>query len=114
MEVVWEAAFANCMALICHLFFCAHSFVQLCLFHVFPFPQQVLKKICDHPLICTQRAAGDILEGMDGDFSTQDIVMVEKMAMNLADMAHDDDAVQFSQEVSCKLSFILSLLVSII
>ncbi|XP_037446117.1 protein CHROMATIN REMODELING 24-like [Triticum dicoccoides] len=70
----------------------------------------VLKKICDHPLICTQRAAGDILEGMDGDFSTQDIVMVEKMAMNLADMAHDDDAVQFSQEVSCKLSFILSLL----
>ncbi|KAF7083559.1 hypothetical protein CFC21_087339 [Triticum aestivum] len=70
----------------------------------------VLKKICDHPLILTQRAAEDILEGMDGDFSTRDIVMVEKMAMNLTDMAHDDDAVQFSQEVSCKLSFILSLL----
>ncbi|KAF7088720.1 hypothetical protein CFC21_091796, partial [Triticum aestivum] len=76
----------------------------------FSFSSTVLKKICDHPLILTQGAAEDILEGMDGDFSTQDIVMVEKMAMNLADMAHDDDAVQFSQEVSCKLSFILSLL----
>ncbi|KAM3239994.1 hypothetical protein ACQJBY_053590 [Aegilops geniculata] len=70
----------------------------------------VLKKICDHPLILTQRVAEDILEGMDVVLSTQDMVMIEKMAMNLADMAHDDDAVQISQEVSCKLSFILSLL----
>lgn len=70
----------------------------------------VLKKICDHPLILTQRASEDILEGMDGVLNNQDTVMVEKMAMNLTDMAHDDDAVQLSQEVSCKLSFILSLL----
>lgn len=43
----------------------------------------------------------------------QDIGMVEKMAMNIADMAHDDDALQVGQDVSCKLSFIMSLLVSI-
>jgi len=36
--------------------------------------------------------------------------MVEKMAMNLADMAHDDDALEVGQDVSCKLSFIMSLL----
>lgn len=83
-------------------------------FIFFPFHQQVLKKICDHPLILTQRASEDILEGMDGVLNNQDTVMVEKMAMNLTDMAHDDDAVQLSQEVSCKLSFILSLLVSIL
>ncbi|KAE8810396.1 DNA excision repair protein ERCC-6-like protein [Hordeum vulgare] len=69
-----------------------------------------LKKICDHPLILTKRAAEDILEGMDGLSNNQDMVMAENMAMNLADMAHGDDALQAGQEVSCKLSFIMSLL----
>ena len=36
------------------------------------------------------------------------------MAMNLADMAHDDDALEVGQDVSCKLSFIMTLLVSIV
>ncbi|XP_044335848.1 SNF2 domain-containing protein ENL1 [Triticum aestivum] len=72
----------------------------------------VLKKICNHPLILTKRAAEDILEGMDGMSNNQDMLMAENMVMNLADMAHADDALQADQEVSCKLSF-MSLLVSI-
>ncbi|XP_048560097.1 SNF2 domain-containing protein ENL1-like [Triticum urartu] len=70
----------------------------------------VLKKICDHPLILTKRAAEGILEGMEGMLDNKDMGMVEKMAMNLADMAHDDQALQVGEEVSCKLIFIMSLL----
>lgn len=54
------------------------------------------------------------MEGMGEMLNDQDIGMVEKMAMNLADMAHDDNALEVGQDVSCKLSFIMSLLVSII
>jgi hypothetical protein len=89
--------------------------VKFYLFHVFPFHQQVLKKICDHPQILTKRAAEHILEGMDGMLKNQEMGMAEKMAMNLADMAHDnddDDVVEVGPEVSCKLFFILALLVS--
>ncbi|KAL6651710.1 hypothetical protein ACP70R_010635 [Stipagrostis hirtigluma subsp. patula] len=70
----------------------------------------ILKKICDHPLLLTKRAAEGVLEGMDEMLDDQDMGMVEKMAMNLADMAHDDDALQVGQDVSCKISFIMSLL----
>ncbi|KAJ1297220.1 hypothetical protein BS78_01G361300 [Paspalum vaginatum] len=70
----------------------------------------ILKKICDHPLLLTKKAAEGVLEGMDDMLNDQDIGMVEKMAMNLADMAHDDDALQVGQDVSCKLSFIMCLL----
>ncbi|KAG2570023.1 hypothetical protein PVAP13_7NG414300 [Panicum virgatum] len=70
----------------------------------------ILKKICDHPLLLTKKAAEGVLEGMDEMLNDQDIGMVEKMAMNLADMAHDDDALEVGQDVSCKLSFIMSLL----
>ncbi|KAM0863315.1 hypothetical protein ACQ4PT_044690 [Festuca glaucescens] len=80
----------------------------------------VLKQICDHPQIVTKRAAEHILEGMDGILNNQEtemaennnkeMEMAEKMAMNLADMAHDDEAVEVGPEVSCKLSFILALL----
>ncbi|OEL32455.1 Protein CHROMATIN REMODELING 24, partial [Dichanthelium oligosanthes] len=70
----------------------------------------ILKKICDHPVLLTMKAAEVVLEGMDEMLNDQDIGMVEKMAMNLADMTHDDDALQVGQDVSCKLSFIMSLL----
>ncbi|XP_062227278.1 SNF2 domain-containing protein ENL1 [Phragmites australis] len=70
----------------------------------------ILKKICDHPLLLTKKAAEGVLEGMDEMLNDQDMGMVERMAMNLADMAHDDDALQVGQDVSCKLSFIMSLL----
>lgn len=75
--------------------------------------KQILKKICDHPLLLTKRAAEGVLEGMDAMLNNQEMGIVEKMAMKLADMAHDDDALQVGQDVSCKLSFIMSLLVSI-
>ncbi|KAM0847093.1 hypothetical protein ACQ4PT_055225 [Festuca glaucescens] len=77
----------------------------------------VLKKICDHPQIVTKRAAEHILEGMDGMLNNQEMEMAEKMAMNLADMAHDgddDDVVEANPEVSCKLCFILALLRNIL
>ncbi|KAJ1273630.1 hypothetical protein BS78_06G296900 [Paspalum vaginatum] len=74
----------------------------------------ILKKICDHPLLLTKKAAEGVLEGMDDMLNDQDIGMVEKMAMNLADMAHDEDALQVGQDVSCKLSFIMSLLRNLI
>ncbi|KAM0840367.1 hypothetical protein ACQ4PT_059715 [Festuca glaucescens] len=70
----------------------------------------ILKKICDHPMILTKKGAEGILEGMDGMLNNQDIGMVEKMAMNLADMAYDDEALQVEEEISCKLLFIKSLL----
>ncbi|CAM0913080.1 unnamed protein product [Alopecurus aequalis] len=73
----------------------------------------ILKKICDHPLILTKRAAEGILEGMedmDGTLDDQDTVRLEKMASNLAGLAHDDDALQVGEEISCKISFIKSLL----
>ncbi|PVH31739.1 hypothetical protein PAHAL_9G222700 [Panicum hallii] len=70
----------------------------------------ILKKICDHPLLLTKKAAEGVLEGMDEMLNDQDIGLVEKMAMNLADIAHDDDALEVGQDVSCKLSFIMSLL----
>ncbi|XP_022680894.1 protein CHROMATIN REMODELING 24 isoform X2 [Setaria italica] len=70
----------------------------------------ILKKICDHPLLLTKKAAEGVLEGMDEMLNDQDIGMVEKMAMNLADMAHDDNVLEVGQDVSCKLSFIMSLL----
>ncbi|TVU16734.1 hypothetical protein EJB05_40311 [Eragrostis curvula] len=74
----------------------------------------ILKKICDHPLLLTKRAAEGVLEGMDEMLNDQDKGMVEKMAMNLADMANDDDALQVGEDVSCKLIFIMSLLRNLI
>ncbi|CAN6241018.1 unnamed protein product [Urochloa humidicola] len=70
----------------------------------------LLKKICDHPLLLTKKAAEGVLEGMDQMLNDQDIGMVEKMAMNLADITHDDEALEVGHDVSCKLSFIMSLL----
>ena len=86
----------------------------MCFFFIHFNSPQILKKICDHPLLLTKKAAEGVLEGMDEMTDDQDIGMVEKMAMNLADMAPDDDALEVGQDVSCKLSFIMSLLVSII
>jgi hypothetical protein len=54
--------------------------------------QQILKKICDHPLLLTKKAAEGVLEGMDEMLNDQDIGMVEKIAMDLADIAYGDNA----------------------
>ncbi|GAV74218.1 SNF2_N domain-containing protein/Helicase_C domain-containing protein [Cephalotus follicularis] len=69
----------------------------------------ILKKICDHPLLLTKRAAEDVLEGMDSMLNPEEASMALKLAMYIADVAETDDF-QHKQDVSCKISFIMSLL----
>ncbi|KAK6922790.1 Helicase, C-terminal [Dillenia turbinata] len=74
----------------------------------------ILKKICDHPFLLTKRAAEDVLEGLDTMLNQEERDVAEKLAMHIAD-AHDRVALQKSYDnVSCKLSFILSLLDNLI
>ncbi|XP_072974391.1 SNF2 domain-containing protein ENL1 [Typha angustifolia] len=74
----------------------------------------ILKKICDHPLLLTKRAAEGVLEGIDTMLNNNEMGMVEKMAMSLADMSHDNDLLNVDHNVSCKISFILSLLKNLV
>ncbi|XP_071931888.1 protein CHROMATIN REMODELING 24-like isoform X1 [Coffea arabica] len=69
----------------------------------------ILKKICDHPRLLTKRAAEDVLEGMDSMLDQQDHDVAEKLAMHIADV---DKMFDFEEkhDISCKTSFILSLL----
>ncbi|XP_073270595.1 protein CHROMATIN REMODELING 24-like isoform X2 [Primulina huaijiensis] len=69
----------------------------------------ILKKICDHPLLLTKRAAEDVLEGMDSVMNQEDHRVAEKLAMHIADVTERFDFVE-KQDVSCKISFVLSLL----
>ncbi|KAL8500924.1 hypothetical protein ACS0TY_020493 [Phlomoides rotata] len=69
----------------------------------------ILKKICDHPLLLTKRAAEDVLEGMDSIVGQEDHHVAEKLAMHIADVAERFDIVE-NNDISCKISFILSLL----
>ncbi|KAJ0040417.1 hypothetical protein Pint_27404 [Pistacia integerrima] len=70
----------------------------------------ILKKICDHPLLLTKRAAEDVLDGMDSMLNPEDARVAEKLAMYIADAAEEDDFQEQHDNVSCKISFILSLL----
>lgn len=70
-----------------------------------------MKKICDHPLLLTKRGAEEILEGI-GEMNENDVGLVEKLATSLANQDHDNEFLQMDYTVSCKISFILSLLVS--
>ncbi|XP_073140593.1 protein CHROMATIN REMODELING 24 isoform X2 [Henckelia pumila] len=69
----------------------------------------ILKKICDHPLLLTKRAAEDVLEGMDSVMNQEDHHVAEKLAMHIADVTERFDLVE-KQDISCKISFVLSLL----
>ncbi|GFP92434.1 protein chromatin remodeling 24 [Phtheirospermum japonicum] len=73
----------------------------------------ILKKICDHPLLLTKRAAEDVLEGMDSIVDQEDHRVAEKLAMHIADVAERFDIVD-NHDMSCKLSFISSLLADLI
>lgn len=73
---------------------------------------QILKKICDHPRLLTKRAAENVLEGMETVLSPEDAGVAEKLAKHLADVADRDDYEVYNDNVSCKISFIMSLLVS--
>ncbi|CAJ1937777.1 unnamed protein product [Sphenostylis stenocarpa] len=73
----------------------------------------ILKKICDHPLLLTKRAAEDVLEGMDSMLKPEEANIATKLAMHIADVA-DTDKFKDEQDVSCKISFIMSLLDNLI
>ncbi|KAL2552174.1 Uncharacterized protein Fot_05793 [Forsythia ovata] len=48
---------------------------------------QILKKIYDHPLLLTKRAAEDVLEWMDSLAGQEDRGVAKKLAMHIADVA---------------------------
>ncbi|GMP26647.1 hypothetical protein CsSME_00003004 [Camellia sinensis var. sinensis] len=73
----------------------------------------ILKKICDHPLLLTKRAAEDVLEGMDSMVNQEDTVVAEKLAMHIADVT-ERSVFEEKHNVSCKITFILSLLDNLI
>ena len=68
-----------------------------------------MKKICDHPLLLTKRAAEDLLEGMESMLNPEDVAVAEKLAMHVAERT---DFQEKHDNISCKISFVLSLLVS--
>ncbi|KAF7840134.1 protein CHROMATIN REMODELING 24 [Senna tora] len=73
----------------------------------------ILKKICDHPLLLTKRAAEDVLEGMDSMLKPEEVNVAENLAMHIADVA-DTDKFKAEHDVSCKITFIMSLLDNLI
>uniref|UniRef100_A0A803KNA1 Protein CHROMATIN REMODELING 24 n=1 Tax=Chenopodium quinoa TaxID=63459 RepID=A0A803KNA1_CHEQI len=74
----------------------------------------ILKKICDHPYLLTKRAAEDVLEGMDSMLNPEDCGLAEKLAMHAANLTGEDDLQEKHDNLSCKISFILSLLEKLI
>lgn len=70
-----------------------------------------MKKICDHPLLLTKKGAEGVLEGMDSMLNREEVSIVEAMAMSLANMTDQDSILQIDHNMSCKISFIMSLLV---
>ncbi|CAA7396762.1 unnamed protein product [Spirodela intermedia] len=70
----------------------------------------VLKKICDHPFILTKRAAEDVLEGIDAMLNRDELNTVEEMVSSIANMTEPRNVKQVDKSVSCKISFLLSLL----
>ncbi|XP_024394535.1 SNF2 domain-containing protein ENL1 isoform X1 [Physcomitrium patens] len=67
----------------------------------------VMKKICDHPMLLTKRAANDIAEGMEGYLDAEDIQAAEAMTHSLAGMVQDDEDMSAT---SCKIDFLMALL----
>ncbi|KAL6225468.1 hypothetical protein ACLB2K_004318 [Fragaria x ananassa] len=75
----------------------------------------ILKKICDHPLLLTKRAAEDVLEELDSLSKPDDVSMAEKLAMYIADVAEKEEFFDENHaNLSCKISFIMSLLDNLI
>ncbi|XP_042492197.1 protein CHROMATIN REMODELING 24 [Macadamia integrifolia] len=70
----------------------------------------ILKKICDHPFMLTKRAAEDILEGMDSMLNQEELGVVERIALHLTNVTDGADSRKMHENVSCKISFIESLL----
>lgn len=72
--------------------------------------EQILKKICDHPLLLTKRAAEEVLEEMDSTSNKDDRAVAERLVMQMANVTEKLDE-EVTHDVSCKITFILALLV---
>ncbi|PHU30316.1 Protein CHROMATIN REMODELING 24 [Capsicum chinense] len=73
----------------------------------------ILKKICDHPLLLTKRAAEEVLEEMDSTSNQDDRAVAEKLVMQMANVTDKLDE-EVTHDVSCKITFILDLLDNLI
>ncbi|KAL4567255.1 hypothetical protein LXL04_022833 [Taraxacum kok-saghyz] len=71
---------------------------------------EVMKKICDHPLLLTKRAARDVLEGLKSVLNQEDQGVAESLAMHIADVTKGYEIGESYDILSCKISFIMSLL----
>ncbi|KAJ4966305.1 hypothetical protein NE237_018154 [Protea cynaroides] len=74
----------------------------------------ILKKICDHPFLLTKRAAEDVLEGMESMLNQEELGVVERIALHLANVTDGADSKKMQDNVSCKIAFIVSLLDNLI
>ncbi|KAJ4950878.1 hypothetical protein NE237_027710 [Protea cynaroides] len=74
----------------------------------------ILKKICDHPFLLTKRAAEDVLEGMESMLNQKELGIVERIVLHLANATDGADPQKMHENVSCKISFIESLLENLI
>nr|VDC67465.1 unnamed protein product [Brassica rapa] len=93
-----------------NIYFCYKS----CLFNIWELTLAILKKICDHPLLLTKRAAEDVLEGMESTLTQEEAGVAERLAMHIADNVDTDDFQTKNDSISCKLTFIMSLLENLI
>ncbi|KAJ8565534.1 hypothetical protein K7X08_008110 [Anisodus acutangulus] len=73
----------------------------------------ILKKICDHPLLLTKRAAEEVLEEMDSTSNQDDRAVAERLVMQMASVTEKLDE-EVTHDVSCKITFILALLDNLI
>ncbi|MCD7450162.1 hypothetical protein HAX54_003943 [Datura stramonium] len=73
----------------------------------------ILKKICDHPLLLTKRAAEEVLEEMDSTSNQDDRAVAERLVMQMANVTDKLDE-EVTHDVSCKITFILALLDNLI
>ena len=71
----------------------------------------MLKKICDHPCLLTQRAADDIAEGMETMLTAEDSAEAEAMSASIAKLLENNDDTESHDVLSCKIAFIMTLLV---
>ncbi|XP_015062929.1 protein CHROMATIN REMODELING 24 isoform X2 [Solanum pennellii] len=74
----------------------------------------ILKKICDHPLLLTKRAAEEVLEEMDSTSNHDDRAVAERLVMQMANVSEKLEEEVVSHDVSCKITFILALLDNLI
>ncbi|CAH1412225.1 unnamed protein product [Lactuca virosa] len=74
----------------------------------------ILKKICDHPLLLTKREVKDVLKGLKSVLNPEDHEVIEKSAMHIADAAERYDTGENHEILSCKISFIMSLMGNLI